>query len=85
MTFTVSAELILSLAVVLVGFGVGWGLFRGAIKSIADRLDKLEARHDTHVEKVDKLCTDVSALVARIDMIFTIGRHEAIARKAVVA
>jgi hypothetical protein len=81
MTFTVSAELILSLAIVLIGLGVGWGLFRGAMASVVERVDKLEVRHDTHVEKVDKLCTDVSALVARIDMIFTMGRQDAVLRK----
>jgi hypothetical protein len=82
MQITVSVEILLSVLIVLGGLAVGWGLMRGGMKSVELRVAKLEEKHDTHVEKLDKLCNDVSALVARIDMIFTLGRADAIATRA---
>ncbi|MFM9958569.1 MAG: hypothetical protein ACKVZJ_10865 [Phycisphaerales bacterium] len=52
------------------------------IATVKDRVEKLEDRHDTHVQKLDTLCNDVSALVARIDMLFSLGRHDAMLRRA---
>ena len=51
-------------------------------KTVFERLDAWDLKHDRHVERMDRLCDQVSALVARFDMLFTAGRGDALARLA---
>lgn len=81
MVVTVSIELVIATLVAFGGIALNYGIVRGSMRSVVERVDKLEDRHDTHVEKLDKLCNDVSALVARLDMLFALGRNEALTRK----
>lgn len=49
-------------------------------KTVFERLDAWDVKHDRHVDRMDRLCDQVSALVARFDMLFTAGRSDAMAR-----
>lgn len=51
-------------------------------KTVFERLDAWDLKHDRHVDRMDRLCDQVSALVARFDMLFTAGRGDAMARLA---
>lgn len=79
---TISADFILQVVVLIGTLGGAWAITRQQVVELARRVDSVEKHHDTHVDKLDKLCNEVSALVGRFDMMLNLGRAAATANRS---
>lgn len=80
-----SNEFLLTLLVNAMLIGAAYATVRERIKTLFSRVEKVEERHDKHVEKLDELCKEVSALVGRFDLLLGLGKADAIAQRNAAA
>lgn len=82
MDVTIPLDLLVEIAAIAGGLLIVWGMMRQRVHDLERRVGHVETKHDSHVEKMDKLCNEVSALVGRFDVLIGIGKAGALAARA---